>query len=530
MTDALLKALERKRAGYDAEMLWHKFLLDAYLGMGGFAGSVKQPPAGFWGAAAEVYSSALSESRSTTPIDTYLDRFPREDERKFRSRVQGVQYDNYMEPLTDLKVGYILRKPFDVRGRPDVVSEWRENVDGRGTSWAELFPGIVTRTAVLGLQPVLLDVPELPEGVTTLAQYRDAGVQPYPVPLFPANLLDYDTDRAGQMTMAKLCTSSMRRESWMDDPVEVTHYTIWTPESFVKYEVTDVKGSKFATLVSQGRNPFGAVPIVLYKHKSSPDDPIRAMAMHGNVAQQSRAHMNRLSEFNEHLRGQVFALLVYVTNGGENEGDLTVGVDNALTLPSDARQVHQYIAPPATVAATYEKRLESIVREIYRIARVEFSRPTGQATSGLARAYDFAATNRALADFAGELALAEMHLDWLIGRYYGVSEDELAASTVIAPDSFDIEDLATDIKSAFDLIAGDIGPTATRLLKLQLVDQALPRLDADTRAAIEQELDDSGKQDSTDAALAAEAEAAAQKLEAAAAQAELDAAVAETAA
>lgn len=525
MTDHLLEALERKRPGYDEEVTWHKFMLDAYLAMGGFAGSVKQPPAGFWGAAADVYStSSLLSTSGTEVFDTYLDRFPREDAKKFRSRVDGTQYDNYMEPLTDLKVSYILRKGFVARNRPQAVEDWRANVDGNGTTWSELFPGIVTRTATLGLIPVLLDVRQVERDekgeqvIKTRAQARQAGIQPYPVPLFPANLLDYDTDDAGQFAFVKICTRSMRRESWQDASEPVTHYTIWTPETWQKYEVTESEGTKSAQLVDEGKNTFGSVPIVLYKHKPAPDDPVRAMAMHGAVAQLSRAHMNRMSEFNEHLRGQVFALLVYVTK--DDTEDLTVGTDNAISLPHDATQTHSYIAPPASVAETYEKRIEAIVREIYRIARVEFTRPTGSATSGLARAYEFAATNRALSDFAGELARAEMHLDWLIGRFYDVPEEELQASTVVAPESFDIEDLQADIKSTFDLIAGGIGPTATRLLKLKLINQALPQLDDDTRGIIEQELDDDDTQEQTDQALAEEAEAAAAKLEAEAAEAE----------
>lgn len=512
MTDELIADLERKRPGYEAERVWHKFLMDSYLGTGGFSGAVKQPIAGHWGPAAEMYSSnALG---GVDVLDTYLDRYPREDASKFRSRVQGTQYDNYNEALTDTKLSYVLRKEFEPRNIPDVIREWRQDVDGRGTTWTDLRGNNALVAAVLGWRPMLIDARAMPRDekgnalILNAAQARDAGMRPYPVPLFPANLLDYILDDVGQFTYVKLCTTSQRKASWRGERETVTHYTIWTPTHFEKYEVTEGKGGKTAVLVDEGPHTFGLVPLVIYQHKAGPEDPVLALPMHANVAQASRAHLNRMSEFNEHLRGQVFALLVVASKGGQLSEDLTVGTDNALPIDTESRQPHAFIAPPGTVADTYEKRLESIVREMYRVARVEYTRPTGGISSGEAHAYEFAQTNAALADFAKQLARAEDDVDFFVGRYYGVPDDELQAASNVPPDTFDIENLTADIKDAFDIIAGNVGPTATKLLKLRLIDQAFPRLDADTRKTIEAELDDEDAQDAADEAAAAEAEAA----------------------
>lgn len=512
MTDELLESLERKRPGYEAELVWHKFLMDAYLGTGGFAGSVKQPPAGYWGPAADIYSTAADRtSNDTLLLDTYLDRFPREDAPKFKSRVAGTQYDNYVEPLTDLKVAYLLRKEFDARNLDKAVEDWRENVDGAGTTWAELRASNAIVAAVLGWRPILIDARPMPvdeQGapiIRTRAQAREAKLRPYPVPLFPANLLDYQVDDAGQFTYAKLCTTAMRQESWKDARTEVKHYTIWTPETFEKYEVTHVDGHDKVTAQSQGVNPFGIVPLAIVKHKDNPGEPVLGLPMHAAVAQSARAHLNRLSEFNEHLRGQVFAVLVVASKGGQPSEEVTVGTDNALPIDSESKQPHAYLAPPASVAATYEKRLEAIVREMYRMARVEYTRATGGVTSGEAHAYEFQQTNAALADFAKCIAKAEDAVDYFVGRYYGVPENKLSEQTNVPPASFDVEDLTADIKASFDLIGGDVGPTATKMLKLRLIKQSLPMLTAEQLEIIESELDDEQGQDDADRAMAEEA-------------------------
>lgn len=532
MADELLEALERTRPGYEAECVWHKFLMDAYLGTGGFAGAIKQAVAGFWGAAAEMYSGLSIAGQA---LDTYLDRYPSENDRKFNMRVAGTQYDNYVEALTDLKVSYVLRKEFEARNIPKAISDWRTDVDGRGTTWNDIRANNAIVAAVLGWRPLLIDARAMPKDekgeplVLNAAQAREVGMRAYPVPLFPANLVDYTLDDAGQFADVKIRTTSQRRKSWKDERETVTHYTIWTPTRFEKYEVTESNGHKSAQLVDEGPHNFGAVPLVIYQHKASPTDPVQALPMHKNVSIAARAHLNRMSEFNEHLRGQVFAVLVVASQGGQLAENLLVGTDNALPIDQESKQPHAFIAPPATVASTYETRLESIVREMYRVARVEYTRPTGGISSGEAHAYEFAQTNAALAEFAKNIARAEDDVDFFVGKYLGVNDNELANSANVPPDNFDVENLAADIKDAFDLITGEIGATATKLLKMRLIDQALPRLAPKTRAIIEAEVDALHSQDTADKALAEEAEAA--RLEAAStAAAEAEAAKAELAA
>lgn len=490
MSSTLYQQLEATRDGYDEECEFHRFLLDGYTGSGGFAGKVKAPPVGPFGAASTMYTGVLSRLQKMEAVDTYLDPYPREEHVKFKLRADAVEYHNYVEAITDLKVGYINRREFTATQRPESVSEWRKNCDGNGTNWEELRAQHTLLAGVLGWRPVLIDARPAPVDtngepvIRNRAQAREAGLRPYPVPLVPANITDYAHDDAGQLTYAKIKTISKRRPTWDADVETVTTYTIWTTETWVKYEVAGT--SQDPVQVGKGSNPFKAVPLVIYRHAPDPLVPVVGRSMNAAITQVARAHLNRLSEFNEHLRGQVFALLVISSK--DDKPEHTIGAFNGLPIDPEARQPHAYIAPPATVASTYETRLENIVREIYRVARVEYTRSTGNVSSGEAHAYEFAQTNAALSDFAVHIAKAEMEVDWLVGRYYGEPEDVLRASTVTPPASFDVENLTVEIKAAFDLISGGVGPTATRLLKMRALRQVLRDMDADTVRVIEAEL------------------------------------------
>lgn len=500
----LLQQLERKRAGYDEELVLHRFLLDAYGGTGGFSTKVQRHASDRFGASASAYSCG--------PAESYIQRYgEREDDAKYNARVNATTYDNYVEALTDIKTGYVLSKPMEYREQADPVADWRRNCDGVGTEYGEHAAALVLRAAILGWCPLLLDVTKgAPEGYRSRAHAREAGIQPYPVPLWPANLLDFKRGDHGEYLWAKVVTTRLDQAAWDAEPIEITEYTIWTREGWTKYEVND---KREARLVDEGTHNFGAVPIVIYRHKESPTDA-NGRPMHGAVSEAALDHLNTKSEFREHMRGQVFALLVHVTSGNTQE-DINIGIWNALDLPADASQTHAFIAPPGTVAATFEKRLEAIVQGMYRMARVEFTRQSGGPQSGASRAYEFAQTNLALSAFAAELAKSEAEVDYLIGTWHGVAPEKLRAATVIPPTSFDVEDMAKDIEEAWSIIGADVGPTATKLIKMQVIDQRLPNLDPKTRAQIEQELDDADAQAEADKAardeaLAAAAQAAAQ--------------------
>jgi hypothetical protein len=495
----LIELLEHTRPGYEDELEYHRLLIDAYTGGGGFAGSIIQPPMGFWGAAAEVYSHARSTWQSEERL-TYLDRYPREDAEKFKKRRQIAHYPNYIQPLTDLKTSFIMRKGLMVEDRPDALVEWREDIDGRGTAWDELLPGLVLRAATLGWFPAIIDMPPAPvtpEGTPTIMNRATAdalGLRPTIIPLFPANLTDYQVDEKGRFVWAKIRTDHHEQLDPFSKATDVTLYTIWFTDRYEKYEVTKTAtdGKRSARLIGEASHPFGEVPLAILPHKPMVDDPVKGIPMHGQESVEARRLFNLHSELDEHMRSQVFAVLVLAMGMDEAQRQVTIGTDNAIMLDPNATQSHYFIAPPPTVAQSYETRIEHSIQEIYRQARVEFTRPSAsrQAVSGIARKFEFAQTDRALAVFAQQIARFEEHVDWLVGAAFNVSPEQLELQRITAPDSFDVEDLQTDLQLAVDAITQlTVGPTAETRLRARVINQLLPNLNDEDKDQIAEELE-----------------------------------------
>lgn len=510
MVDKLLQALERKRSDYDAECEWHSFLLDSYTGAGGYQGSIRQPLVGWWGAAAERYArDTLQRNDAPFRQRTYLDRYPREDEEKFKARLEVAHLWNYVGPLTDLKLSYFLRKGINYQNQPPDISAWREDVDGHGASWDELRPLVALLAATLGWCPVLLDMdPAMPGESVAQARERGAG-RPRAIPLVPSNLVDWSHD-GYRFAWAKVRTDHVEQTGWDAEPERVCTYRIWSPTTVATYEVREPEGrERYVRDLGESPHPFGEVPIAIFRHAPLPGDRIRGLPMHAAPARAQKRLYNLLSELDEHMRSQVFAVLV-LARKGENGGEITLGVDNALTLDPEASQKHYYMSPDSGVAATYEKRIESTISEgIYRPARVEYARATASAVSGVARAYEFAQTNRAIADFASEWARGEERMDRLAWAGMGRDPRALESYSAQAPQDFGVEDLAAELERTIMAVSeAGLGPTMVKRLRLRLAEHLDPQMPPDVRKVVESELDEVAEQEAVDRAMAREMAAA----------------------
>lgn len=506
----LIAKLRATRSDYEKEQRAHTFLLDAYTGDGGFAGKIEGTDGGYWGWASAAYETSASSASALRPTNwsiieatTYLDRFPREDEQKFQRRRDVAYYTNYIEPIFDLLISYMLKRPIQNENEPEQITQWRADINGRGTTWEELERQvIVPRAGQLGWCPVLFDMPQTPAELAdkpiTRAQQREAGLDKVrALPLYPANILAWHLDDADHFTWVKIRTDHTEWPDPLGKPIRIERYAIWSRDKVTWWEVECAEG-KPESIRAEGETAhgFGQVPLAIYVHKPATDDAVRGTSMIKGAARLNRRHFNQTSELDEHLRSQVFAILQVPVEGTDRiPSEITTGVDNALPIPKDSSQPYAYIAPPGSVADTYEKRIEVTVGEIYRIMRVEYARPTGGAVSGVAHAYEFEQTNRRLGDFAAQVAMGRAWAFDIVAGPLGVGDDDREQMGFIAPTEFDVEDLAADLDNVQRTLGLGLGPTAQRLIRLRTIEKVLPHLNDDDRTQIEEELEEAASRE-----------------------------------
>ena len=480
MAEPREQALARTRDGYAHEQLWHRFLVDAYTGGGGFAGRIHSP---------DLELGSISAAYPPC-VGSYLDKYPREDPDKFRRRVEVAHYVNYIEPLTDLKCGLALSKPFVIENLPDAIAEWKDDVDGQRTPFEAMRERLVRRAALVGWAPTLLDMPRAQGGVRSAAQARDAGISPRLIPLFPANVTEWSV-ADGRLRWVKIRNDYCDRDTFDGPESKYALVDVWTEGEVARFRIADNKIAGEERIARSGR-----IPLTILRHKPAEDDPIVGLPMNGQVAIESRRLFNLCSALDEALDASCFPLLVMVdtldpnTNAPDGGSEITLGASNALTLPAGSTQKHYYLAPPAEVFAAFERRIEETVKEMYRQGRVEFVRPAGsQNESGIARKHAFQQTNTAIESFAKCIAEWERDTYVTVGRLLGIEEAKLAEIRVIAPDDFDVDDIDAALKQCEAAFALKLGPTFNATMKKRIAGELLPDVSDETKAIIDEEID-----------------------------------------
>jgi hypothetical protein len=485
--DSLVEKLRSTRDDYDCEFAWVRFLLDAYGGTGGFAGRVQPSAIAQLGWIAEVYGlGAPSVDVAGQPI-SYLDQYPREEAAKYMQRQAIAHYQNYVEAIFDLLISYTLKRPATVEDLPPLVETWRRNVTLSGSSYNDLLGQVIARNAgLMGWCPVLVDQMPQEAGIS-VQEVRERGLraEPFLAALTPANLRDWYRDENGVLQWVKLRLQYRQHPDPLGEPRQIERFKIYTRADVRGWDVVDDE----IIATSEATHPFGQVPLISFQHKPSFEDPVRGVSMVGDAAIAARRLFNLDSEFDEHLRSQVFALLqVPVPPGGEPPKEVIAGTQNAVMVPADSSQPYMFVAPPGSVADTYERRIDATTREIFRRARTKFGSTGAQIQSGVSKQWDFEETNRLLSDFAKHLARGEAELYRLVAGALGVPQDAVDKIRVIAPTDFAVEDLAAELDNAAKALGLGLGATMDMLIKRRLASRLVDNMSTEDAAEVEGEL------------------------------------------
>ena len=494
----LVESLQQTHPTYWHELEWHKLLLDSYAGTGGFRGSVRSPASGYWGPASEVYSTAaLITPETPVKTNSYLDRHQREDEPKYSRRISLAHYRNTCEPIVDMKLSYLSRKNPTIEGvQGNAVGEWAQDVDGMGTTLEQMLKSVIRpRRAVLGWCPVMLDFSApVPDGVSW-AQAMASGIRLNLIPLFPAHMLDWQVTEAGAFEWVKIGLPRKIRPTFSSQCIEVTDIVVWYPDRVEKYTISGSGPS--AELVETpvvAPNPFGRVPVVIFREKSIADDPVRGVSVLWNIAPVAKRRFNVDSELDEFLRSSVFAMLQVPTESPDKVGELIGGNGNAVPIHPESRQSYAWLSPSSDVSDMLTRRADDLEADMWRMARMENQRGKQSAVvSGIARAYEFESTNRAISDTASTEARDLQSFLRLAAVPLSVDPEQISVTPV---SRFDVEEAAREIEDTTGAIALDLGPTATAELKKRLADKLLPNMPDEARMAMAAEIERAAAVDS----------------------------------
>lgn len=511
----LIDRLTEPHDRWAAELEWHRMLLAAYSGTGGFSGSPRLPMASFWGAGSDLYAEGVQSFEYYTPdatsagdpertgrltknevkvAESYLDRYAREDAPKYAGRVSLATYDNPVEPVVDIRRSYLARKP-NVRKGEEAIRSFLDDADRTGTSWDRVLANVLQlRAMVLGWCPVLVDLPRVElDREISVADAEALGVRPYVVPMFPGNMLDWRMTPEGTWQWVKLSTWVSERPDPLGPETCVQRISIWYPDRVESWDIIDDEGERRIRSSDSRPHRFGRVPIFILHFKAPLAERVRSVSMIQSIGPLAKRLLNYQSELDEALRSSAFAMLQVPTT--DTSGALSVvlgGAGAALAIDPQSSRDYKWVQPDVNVVAMYETRMTRTVQSVSRISRSDSAGAGGversrAAQSGTSRSYEFDALNASLADQASSQARFDQEVCRFVAEITGADPDGITST----PETkFDVEDMTREIEQALGAQQLRFGATAEAEMKKRLVRKFLPNIDVAKLREIDSEIDE----------------------------------------
>ncbi len=471
----LLRQLRATRAGFAEERLMHNFLLDSYVGCGGFQnGLIPSPDAPFWGRRAyERGRSRWLETRSLLMMPpkkkgesdpaaqstlSYLVAFHGEDTDSYFDRIKTSAYHNPVEKIVRVTSSLLFQNDAQRTHIPQDLINWLPNVDRRMRDMNHLCRNVALRGQIFGWGATLVDMPKIQTG--SYAESVDQGLLPYCIPLCPQEILDWDMRPDGTLAAVKITTMHEHpRLSLFDLKLWEEHFLLIYPDRWERYVVlmppadsgVNIDDAEAGRLYYQEKGPnfFGGVPLSFFAW----DEGLGGISSFGlpqifSVAKAAFDLFNQNSELRRLMRDQTFATLVTPAAKGGVKGNLPLGTGNFITEKSEDRGITRFIAPPGHTTGAYEKRMEATSETLHQMAGIDSGSKKAGSETAEAMRIRFQQTEAMLFNAATNLENFELGLLRFSGRAMHLQDSALRRMEVYRQKTFDVARFAQQLDEA----------------------------------------------------------------------------------
>jgi hypothetical protein len=271
----------------------------------------------------------------------------------------------------------------------------------------------------------------------------------------------------------------VEKASPFSDREEKIRFRFWYKD---RWELYDDE----ANLVDSGEHNLGRIPMIILRNKKRAGGDIQGISDVANVSILNKQLYNLCSELDELLSKATFPLLTYPTErAGDVEG-ITLGVDKILTFDPTGQHRPEYLSPQSTSMDVYEKRIDKIIEEIFRIASLKFQ--GGVSPSGVAMTYEFENTQQIIKGKSKNLEDAEKEIVSVLLLWEG-EDSEKDDTTIEYASDFNFSNLQVDLHVALDAVMLQVSDTFNKEYKKMMTRKLLPNLTKDKQETIDNEID-----------------------------------------
>lgn len=418
----------------------------------------------------------------------YIFRHTRESDDIYNRRVARGYYYNYVASITDLFVAYLFHSPIE-RSLGNLsgfdVERLYQDANRAGDRYHIFIQMAATFAILNGHAGILVDAPKYPEdGISSEEDRKNKDFRPYLTLVQAHQIRDWELDEYGKFVWVKLAVPRPQERDWNEALDETSeHYLIWHRSFWQEWKLSGGDGDKQATLLGEGENPLGEVPLIIIRNERCIQHPWMGLSAVRDIADINIAILNWSSLGDEEIYERCLNVLVM-----EKGDDTHVSLSQYNVLEYEpGSNPPQYLTPGSSPLDLISKWIAHGKDEIYRLAKLGGS--TGllgvrEATSGIAYAYEFNETNQSLAKKAESLEQAETEIHRLVAKWLGQEWD----GKITYPREFGVEDFETELRVLSESRTNLSSDTAIQEIEKRMVSKLFARDSQELRDTITSEI------------------------------------------
>ncbi len=423
----------------------------------------------------------LRTMKSALTGENYITKFDLENSIDYSNRLKRAAPIDICVSGVDLMVGSISDIHAEI---PSGFEELWQDADLQDTSMEQLLMEARTKAAIYGHCFLLVDSTRAQTEIVTEADVAEQGIRPFVRVLTPLDVINWRLDSNGKLVeVIYKCVPEQETSILDGNTDDVEEFRYWSRTEWHVY--------RNGSLVDQGVNPIGRVPLVTLYHKKRA--PMLGASLISKSSKYQQTLTNWFSQIDKIQEQQSFSQAVLTSEATPTE--VGIGVSTVLHLKPNTKdgggkEEFTYVAPdikPLELAwDSFYKTISMAVSSMSLPGDVfEDKHSKSAPESGVAKAYRWKNTDKRLLVMSLNEQEAAREVMELCGLWMG---REFTGS-IQYPTTFDLSGADDAISNLLALSTIELPQSAKVELMKQALTMALPRTDSATMTAIEKDLE-----------------------------------------
>jgi len=396
---------------------------------------------------------------STFKDGDHLYQYIRESTRSYTKRKERSIYINYVQPLTDMLVGFLYENEVQRKVPSELNFLFSSDQVGRG------FENIMQKVAMHSLLytcGILVDSPKFnAEEIRNEQIRKDKNLNPFLVIYYPWQIRDYSYSSDGSLDWVLLDDSNVDKSDPYVANKKNKVYRLWTKTYFqdVIFNI-DAKGKSDIVLGEEVNHPCKEVPFVFQNWKDVEEDYVAESVME-DIAFLSKSIYNQLSYVDETLASGAFKSLFFPVKNVKDDippGIQDSGFGNLSVIPykGDMPGKPFFDGPDVKSIDVYLNMLTFLAKEIFKKLGLDKDEDKGSVQSGEAKRREFKKAVALLKIGATSMEQTEEKLLHLVGAWLGKYNLSITIQYSSDYDEYDVKEKMERLKSALEIPVFDI--------------------------------------------------------------------------